>query len=638
MRIRAAKAAGDVGPWTVRVAPGMHAVASTLVFTPEDSEVTWAGDAGKGSVLSGGVRLGPWRDLDGGVWAADAPKGPDGRSVWFEQLWIGGRRAERARLPDTGYFHVAGCAESQVGTNVWEHTATFTNDEVVAALKGLDAAGLVRAQMLAVHRWSFTRRTLRGFDAATATVRTRSPVKWERWGRFGKETLVWFENLRAGFDAPGEWLHEGDRILYRPLPGESPETLEALAPAGLTRLVEFRGDPQHGRYVDGVTFRNLTFEHTAGTPAAGAKTGGPSESFQHQAASGSDGAVMVYGARRLTFDGCTVRHTGNYAMRFGDGTFSNRVVGCTFEDVGAGGVWMGASQMWLPSGARRGRREIVGTTPMSSAFNTVEECLFRQGGRFNPEGTAVAFTHVSDSKVLHCDIYDFYYTGVSVGFTWGYRGSVAQRNEIAFNRIGNLGKGVMSDMGGIYTLGTSFGTTVHDNVVHDIESYSYGGRGLYADEGSEGIVFERNLVWNATSSALHQHYGVGCIYRGNIVAWSREPGMVMTSRRCVEDVPSSLHVVGNIVLTRGGKLVGDGVFNVPGVWANNLWYDVTGRADFGGRTFAEWQACGKETGGVYADPLFVDAERFDFRLRPESPAHRMGFREWDFSAAGRTRR
>ena len=86
------------------------------------------------------------------------------------------------------------------------------------------------------------------------------------------------------------------------------------------------------------------------------------------------------------------------------------------------------------------------------------------------------------------------------------------------------------------------------------------------------------------------------------------------------------------------ELVGDGVFNVPGVWANNLWYDVTGRADFGGRTFAEWQACGKETGGVYADPLFVDAERFDFRLRPESPAHRMGFRGWDFSAAGRTRR
>jgi hypothetical protein len=37
---------------------------------------------------------------------------------------------------------------------------------------------------------------------------------------------------------------------------------------------------------------------------------------------------------------------------------------------------------------------------------------------------------------------------------------------------------------------------------------------------------------------------------------------------------------------------------------------------------------------VYADPRFVDADRFDFRLRPDSPALKLGFHPIDLSQVG----
>lgn len=640
-KIRAAKRNGNREAWTIKVKAGIHVLPQTLVFTPADSgtpdaPVTWVGE--NGAVLSGGRAIRDWRDDGGGVWSAPVPKTPSGEPAYFEQLWVDGRRADRARLPNVGYFNVRKpgiTAMTNSAPVAYRETVTLTN-AAASALAAVPADELPYAQMCVAHKWSFARRVLRSVASSAeglevATSSPRGQPGWQKWNEH--ETLVHFENVRSAFDAPGEWFYDAKagRVLYRSRPGEDMTRVLVVAPSSkISRLVEFKGEPDKGAYVHDVRFENLEFAYSD-VPA---DANGSTESWQHQAASGFDGAVTAEGVQRLAWSNCRFRHTGNYALRFNDGCTSNRIEECLLEDLGAGGVWMGARQGYVAKGEQLTRRVIKNLAPRSTAFNAIENCTIRNGGRFNPEGTGVAYTHVSDSKVVHCDIHDMFYTGVSVGWTWGFAGSVAQRNEVAFNRIYDLGKGVMSDMGGVYTLGTSFGTKVHDNVIHDVWSYSYGGWALYTDEGSEGIVMERNLCWNTTDGGFHQHYGTGCVIRNNIFAWNRKLGAVRMARQVVQSVPCTLHFVNNVVVVREGPLVGLGPRGVGGVWANNLWYDYSGRPTLDGLDWSAWTASGKETGGVYADPQFVDANGNDFRLRPSSPAFATGFKAWDWSKAG----
>ena len=67
----------------------------------------------------------------------------------------------------------------------------------------------------------------------------------------------------------------------------------------------------------------------------------------------------------------------------------------------------------------------------------------------------------------------------------------------------------------------------------------------------------------------------------------------------------------------------------------NVYWRAGGEPAFAGATFEEWQQdMGQDKNSVIADPKFVNVAKRDFRLRPDSPALKLGFKPIDTSAVG----
>ncbi len=595
----------------VVVAEGRYQLTKPFVLTPEDSVATYEAAPGAHPVFSGGKVIRGFQPGEDGLWTARVPEVANG-SWYFDQLFVNGHRATRAKTPNKFYSYMGPTKEVPIeGKSNQFLRTTNVPAETLAPLKGLSEAEIRDVVLVAYHKWCITRRYLTAINFENNQIITTGE-KLASFSDWPEGTRFHLENFKAALDEPGEWFLSRNRTLYyKPLPSEDMAKAELVAPV-VTKLVIFEGQPEAGKFVEHVTFKGLTFQHQQRVlPATGYAP--------FQAAFATDAALMLDGARNISIQDCEIGHAAEHAVWFRQGCRDCRIERSYLHDLGAGGVRIGEGRARADDNSR-------------TDHITVDNNIIRNGGRIYMDAVGVWIGFSLDNVVTHNEIADFFYTGFSVGWRWGYSDSTAKRNNISFNHVHHLGWAVLSDMGGIYTLGPSEGTVISNNIFHDIYAYSYGGWGMYTDEGSTGIVMEKNLVYDTKTGSFHQHYGKENIIRNNILVNSKLHQIQAT--RVEQHLSFTFEK--NIVYWETGPLLAGPWTKITINMDNNCYWNTAGQPiTFAGLLLDQWrEQKGHDKNSIVADPGFIDPKNHDFHLKPGSPALKLGFEPFDYTKAG----
>ena len=606
---------GPAKPIVVRIR-GVHHLAEPLVITPEESgtadcPVTYTSCLNEKPLLSGGRAITGWKKGEGGLWTVDLPGVKTG-TRYFRQLFVDGRRARRARSPNQGYFHVQALVDPKPNARWNEGVDRFRFHPGDIR----PSSDLSNVEVIVFHSWNTSRVRIAEVDEANHVVRFTGPTIFRPLG-WDPDQRYYVENARELLDSPGEWYLDKTTgtLSYWPLEGEDITRAEVVAPV-LGELLRFQGDADAGRFVEHV--------HVVGLSLAHADWSLPDTGYgDPQAAVTVPAAVTANGARHCVVRECEIAHVGGYGLWLKRGCKECRVEQNHLHDLGAGGARIGEAKM--PESDR-----------VESSQNVLRNNYLHDGGHVYAAGVGLWLAQSSHNVISHNEIHSFDYSGMSVGWNWNDAPTRTLHNRIEKNHVHHVVRGVLSDAGGIYTLGTQTGTVVRNNVFHDV--WPYMGRpamawGIYFDAGSNGLTVENNLVYHTLTGGIMNTGTHGNVVRNNVFALSAADA---AWRYTWQKEPSTIVERNILYLTQGELFHADGGrTDFQSKWDKNLYWRTDDRElEFYGQTFADWQAKGVDVNSRVADPKFVDPAHFDFRLQPDSPALDLGFEPIDPSDCG----
>ena len=619
---------GALQPVSIRLTDAEYDFPAPVTVDETMDDVTIEPDGGP-VLISGGRRIrGFAADSFNGkpCFSAFVPEVKSGE--WrFTDLYVDGLRAKSTRYPSEGFLHAVDVENR--GGGLFDSSKWFVADK--NDLK--DITDIDDCTVSFCHYWIDEHTPVESYDRESGKLIFKYASRFAITREFSGDGAFeyYIENTKVTFGNANEWYvdYAEGKLYYVPRSADmTAESIVVYAPVA-SQLFTVAGTAD--KKASGVRLRNLDLAYTRGEYASVLGTHGAAQNdgfaSDSQAVSNAHGTITFENAHSCSVENCTIKNFGVHAVNIKEGCDRVFVVGNEIFDGGAGGVRI--------CGAPFGKDERLYTKNNVISNNTIKQC-----GRRYMAACGVLMMHSFGNTVSHNEICELYYTGVSCGWVWGYADSVSRDNVITKNHIHHLGQGLLSDMGGVYLLGRQPGTVVSNNLIHDVTSNTYGGWALYTDEGSSYMTLENNICYNLSNNGYHQHYGSLNTVRNNIFAFAKDE-MIKVSRY---EEHLSILFERNIIYSDGSKIYGTDERHITegsiGAFGNIV-FDrknpsptfVKG-ANIGALSLEDMQKYRLDLSTVVADPLFVNADEYDFTLREDSPALKLGFVPIDTSDIG----
>ena len=620
---------------TVWFRAGTYTINNIVEFTSADKDnVLYRSYPNEKVYFSGSKDISGWSETTiNGVNAFVTDYVVDSDEDYFRSLFKGDKCLSRSNYPKEGMFKVADPSEGEAiaGSHAPDF---FTHFVAFYAHKNqiLDFANATDVEVKVMHFWCDEHLPVHSVDVSTGRVETAKLSAM----RIRVDDNFIFENVKEALTLPGEWYLDRaeDKLYYIPEEGDTVEN--TVLQAGVNeQLFTFNG-------VDNIDFQGIDFINTDWGTIDGKHTGNPfpvthplynniKYGADHpQAAFEIPSAIYIAGSSGVDFTDCRFENISYTALKFDKGANNCNVTSCEFNGIGANAIFIHGDFV----------------IPATTKNINVTDCHIGFYGRIFNNAIGILLTNAYDCDLKYNEIHDGWYTGISVGWNWGYSDNPTNKINVSNNLIYNIGNGWLSDMGGIYTLGIQPETVISGNVIYNVGcdegAYGYGGWGIYLDEGSSEMLVENNLVYDCSSETFHQHYGRDNIIRNNIFAFGGEGAFIITKN----EEHNSLTATNNIFVTDNAPMY---AFDIKRDWFvddSNLYWDY----DRGGRVVAGHSmklldrkslvgvvARGYFNNAIFKDPLFKDAENRDFTLAENSPALEIGFRPFKYDAGTLTK-
>ncbi|HEY3854264.1 MAG TPA: right-handed parallel beta-helix repeat-containing protein [Verrucomicrobiae bacterium] len=614
----ARKARGQ-GPTTVWVREGIYYLPETLVFTAADSgaaeaPVTYQAWQNERPIISGGEKLNlDWKPFRDGIMEAKVPEGLE-----TDQLFVNGERQILARYPnfDPKVNTFNGYAPNAISP---ERASRWADPR----------GGFIHA--MHADLWG-------SFDYVITGKTSNDEVTYEGGWQNNRPSAMhkefrFVENIFEELDAPGEWFldHKTSTLYYYPRAGIDLKsaTVEAVR---LRRLVEFRGDEsQPARFI---TLRGFTFRHAARTFM---ETKEPLLRSDWTIYRG--GAVLFDGAENCAVEDCDFDQLGGNSIFVNNYNRRVSIKSCLIHDSGGSGVcFVGDPKAVRSPLFKYGDTQSfdkIDKTPGPKSSNEpadclVEDCLITRIGRVEKQATGVEISMSRDIMVRHCSIYEVPRAGINIGDgCWG--GNVIEFCDVfdtvletgdhgCFNSWGrdrywNLQGVPDGDKPRVALL-----DVVKPNIIRNSRWRCDHGWDIDLDDGSSNYEIRDNLCLNG---GIKLREGYHRICENNI--------MVNNSFHPHVWFPNSQDIFRhNIVFTEYRPI------QVHQPWGRECDFNFLHRAGHNDpvAALAIQKQSGSDEHSIEADAMFVDPSTGDYRVKDESPALKLGFKNFPMDQFG----